>query len=63
MRNGPGIFPKGETVKKIREYAEYFGVSHMEAYFELVDMGEIRESENLLNRAERLDLAVIRNGG
>ena len=50
-------------MKKIREYAEYFGVSHMEAYFELVDMGEIRESENLLNRAERLDLAVIRNGG
>ncbi len=50
-------------MKKIREYAEYFGVSYTEAYFELVDMGEIRESEDLLNRAERLDLAVIRNGG
>jgi len=50
-------------MKKIREYADAFGVSHMEAYFELVDMGEIRESENLLNRAERLDRALLRNGG
>ena len=50
-------------MRKIVEYAEYFSVSYMEAYFDLVDMGEIRESETLLNRCKSLDNKVIRNGG
>lgn len=40
-------------MKKIAEYASYFGISMLEAYFELIDMGEIRESEYLRKKCEK----------
>lgn len=40
--------------RKTTEYADYFGVSMLEAYFDLIDMGEIKESETLYKRCVSL---------
>jgi len=41
-------------VTKIKEYAAYFGVTLIEAYYDLIDCGEIRESETLRARCAKL---------
>lgn len=40
---------------KVTAMVHGFGYTHVEAYGELIDMGEVRESDFLLGRAERAD--------
>lgn len=43
------------TMAKIAAYRDAFGGSYADAYGELIDMGEIRESDALLKRCQRMD--------
>lgn len=43
---------------KVKSYAEYFGISLIEAYYELIDCGEIRESESLRAKCAKLSPAL-----
>lgn len=40
---------------KIKAYRDYFGGTFEDAYYELIDMGEIRESESTLAKCRTLD--------
>jgi hypothetical protein len=42
-------------MKKIQEYVSFFGGTFVQGYEELVDSGDVRESDSLRRRCEKLD--------
>lgn len=44
------------AIAKIKLYSRECGTTYLDSYYELVDMGEIRESETLRRKCEKGEL-------
>lgn len=43
---------KMSAVKKVKLYSQECGTTYLDSYYELVDMGEIKESDTLRRKCE-----------
>jgi hypothetical protein len=43
--------------QKIAEYRKFFGGTMTDAYYELIDMGEVKESDSLKRWCQAIDTA------